>query len=174
MKHIHSHGLLHRDLKPSNVLLDEEHHPHLCDFGSSRSFSNEVTMTGLPPVTLYYAAPELCDEEVCYSEKIDVYSFGMTLYEIVTGNLALRHLNQMQVPVFISRGKRPEIPESVLPFMRELIERCWSQDPCERPSFEEIYDSIRDAGFRLFDDADFGAVSSYGESLCEWERPSEK
>ena len=170
MKYVHSRGLFHRDLKPSNVLLDEEHHPLLCDFGSSRSFSDDVTMTGLPPVTLYYAAPELCDEEVSYNEKIDVYSFGISLYEIVTGKLALRHLNQMQVTAFIVRGKRPKIPESVLPFTRTLIERCWSQDPSERPSFEEIYDYLKNGDFRLFNDVDCLAVRSYGRSLCEWEK----
>ena len=174
MKYVHSRGLFHRDLKPSNVLLDEDHYPHLCDFGSSRTVSDDVTMTGLPPVTIYYAAPELCDEDVTYNEKIDVYSFGMTLYEIVTGKLALRHLNQMQVPAFIIRGKRPEIPKGVLPFTRDLIKACWSQDPSERPSFEEIHNYLKNGDFRLFDDIDRRAVSSYERSLCEWERKSTK
>ena len=169
MRYLHSRGVCHRDLKPSNVLLDENHHPHLCDFGSSRAVVKEVTMTPLPPVTLYYAAPELCAEDVSYNEKIDVYAFGMTLYEIVTGKLALRHLNQMQFPVFISSGKRPEIPESVLPFTRGLIERCWAQDPSQRPSFGEVYNYLMDGDFRLFDDVDCRAVSSYVIDLCYWE-----
>ena len=165
MRYVHSQGLLHRDLKPSNVLLDEHHHAQLCDFGSSRSSSREFTMTGLPPVTLYYAAPELCDEDADYNEKIDVYSFGVMLYEIATGKLALRHLNQLQLPAFISRGKRPEIPSSVVPFTRQLIERCWSQDPCKRPSFKEIYDDLVREDFRLFEDVDFVSVSAYAESV---------
>ena len=169
MRYVHSHGIFHRDLKPSNVLLDENHHPHLCDFGSSRSFSQESTMTGLLPVTHYYAAPELCNEDGDYNEKIDVFSFGMMLYEIVTGNLALRHLNQLQVTAFFSQGKRPDIPSSVLPFTKKLIERCWSQNPSQRPSFNDIYDCLVDGRFRLFSDVDVSAVSAYGKSICDWE-----
>ena len=169
MRYVHSQGMFHRDLKPSNVLLDENHHPHLCDFGSSRKFSDEWTMTGLLPVTHYYAAPELCNEDGNYNEKIDVYSFGMMLYEIVTGNLALRHLNQLQVTGFISHGKRPDIPTSVLPFTKKLIERCWSQNPYQRPSFNDIYDCLVDERFRLFSDVDASAVSAYGKSICDWE-----
>ena len=172
MRYVHSRGILHRDLKPSNVLLDENHHPCLCDFGSSRDFSQESTMTGLPPVTLYYAAPELCNEDGNYNEKIDVYSFGILLYEIVTGKLALRHLNQLKLPVFISQGKRPEIPSSVLPFTRTLIERCWSGDPSERPSFNEIYDYLVGGDFRLFNDVDCLSVSAYSQSVCDLEKTS--
>ena len=172
MRYVHSRGFLHRDLKPSNVLLDEHHHAHLCDFGSSRSSSEEFTMTGLPPVTLYYAAPELCNEDADYNEKLDVYSFGVMLYEIVTGKLALRHLNQLQLPAFIIRGKRPEIPSTVVPFTRQLIERCWSQDPCKRPSFEELYDYLVGEDFRLFEDVDSMSVSAYAQAVCELERTS--
>ena len=170
MRYIHSRKILHRDLKPSNVLIDEKHHPRLCDFGSSRDFSRESTMTGLPPVTLYYAAPELCNEDGDYNEKIDVYSFGVMLYEIVTGKLALRHLNLLKLPVYISSGKRPEIPDSVLPFTRTLIERCWSQDPSERPPFEEIYNYLVEGDFRLFADVNILSISAYGESICDMEK----
>ena len=170
MRYIHSLGLIHRDLKPSNVLVDENHHPQLCDFGSSRSLATEATMTGLPHVTLYYVAPELCDEDVQYDEKVDVYSFGMMLYEIVTGKLALRNLNQIQLPALLSRGRRPEIPTTVIPFTKGLIESCWSQDPAQRPSFGEIYDSLQKVHFRLFEDVDCQSVSQYAQSICRFEK----
>ena len=165
MKYVHSHDIIHRDLKPSNVLLDEEHHPLVCDFGSSRALSIDSTLTQSPQLTFYYAAPEFSDEDVAYDSKVDVYSFGVMLYEIVTGQLALRHLNQYQILPFILRGKRPEIPDNVLPFTRSLITRCWSGDPSERPSFSEIYSELWKHNFRIFEDVDSGAVASYAQSL---------
>ena len=165
MKYVHSLGIIHRDLKPSNVLLDEEHRPLVCDFGSSRVLSGDLTLTQSPQLTLYYAAPEFGDEDVAYDSKVDVYSFGVMLYEIVTGQLALRHLNQYQVLPFILRGKRPVIPDEVLPFTRSLITRCWSGDPSERPSFSEICSELWKHNFRIFEDVDSGAVASYARSL---------
>ena len=165
MMYIHSRGIIHRDLKPSNILLDGHHHPQLCDFGSSRAISMESTLTQAPQVTFYYAAPEFYDEEGQYDSKVDVYSFGIILYEIVTGKFALRHLNQFQIISYISRGKRPEIPGNVLPFTRSLIERCWSSDPSERPSFTDIYTELVDQDFRIFDDVDSKSAASYARSL---------
>ena len=165
MKYVHSLGIIHRDLKPSNVLLDEAHRPLVCDFGSSRALSSDLTLTQSPQLTLYYAAPEFSDEDVAYNSKVDVYSFGVMLYEIVTGQLALRHLNQCQLMPFILRGKRPEIPDKVLPFTRSLIKRCWSGDPSERPSFSDIYSELVEHHFRIFEDVDSGAVASYARSL---------
>ena len=165
MKYIHSRDIINRDLKPSNVLLNEEHHPILCDFGSSRVVSSDASLTQSPQMSVYYAAPEFGDEGANYDNKVDVYSFGMMLYEIVTNQLALRDLNQYQVMQFILRGRRPAIPNSVLPFTRSLITRCWSGDPSERPSFADIYAELVDNEFRILGDVDSGAVASYAQSL---------
>ena len=165
MKYVHSLGIIHRDLKPNNVLLDKAHRPLVCDFGSSRALSSDSMLTQSPQLAFYYAAPEFCGEDVAYDNKVDVYSFGVMLYQIVTGQLALRHLNQYQILPFILRGKRPQIPDKVLPFTRSLITRCWSGDPSERPSFSEIYSELWKHNFRIFEDVDSGAVASYAQSL---------
>ena len=174
MRYIHAQKIVHRDLRLGNVLIDENHHPHICDFGSSLSLCGATTMASSPSAMIYYIPPELCAETVRYDEKMDVYSFGVMLYEIVTGNLALRELNQIQIPVFISQGKRPEIPKSVLPFAKALIERCWAQDPAQRPSFTEIYDDLLKENFLLFADVDAVSACEYAQSICRLEKPGSK
>lgn len=174
MRYIHAQKIVHRDLRLGNVLIDENHHPHICDFGSSLSLCGDTTMASSPSAMIYYIPPELCAENVRYDEKMDVYSFGVMLYEIVTGNLALRELNQVQIPVFISQGKRPEIPKSVLPFAKALIERCWAQDPAQRPSFTEIYDDLLKENFLLFADVDTVSACEYAQSICRLEKPDPK
>ena len=86
------------------------------------------------------------------------------LYEIVTGEFALRHMNPIQLTRYILSGKRPKISK-VVPFLRGLIEACWSNDPEDRPSFSEIYDDLVDQRFRIFRDVDSDAVASYARSL---------
>ena len=168
MRHVHRHGIVHRDLKLSNVLLNEQHHPLICDFGSSRSLVAEsTTLTGAPQVTIYYAAPELSEEDAQYDYKADVYSFGVMLYEIVTGQLAFRHLNSIQVTRFVLSGKRPEIPGNVLPFTRGLIEWCWSGNPSDRPSFDEIFSELQRQKFRIFRNVNSRDVSKYAHSLFD-------
>jgi serine/threonine protein kinase len=71
MKFIHSNKIIHRDLKPTNILVDNEHNIKISDFGTSRLFETDVTMTNAG--TLLYTAPEVSKGH--YDKKIDVYSF---------------------------------------------------------------------------------------------------
>ena len=147
MSFIHSKNIIHRDLKARNVLLDEEHLPRICDFGSSRLVT-EDTMSRTVQFTPFYAAPELFKKSP-YSEKVDVYSFGVLVYEILTGKLAFRSFDPFQLMMhIIVNGKREPIPDSVTPFGKELIEKCWDSEPDNRPSFasisEQLTSNIRD------------------------------
>ena len=161
MSFVHSKGIIHRDLKPANVLLDEHHLPRVCDFGSSRLFSTDSTITTSPNVTPVYEAPELWNRGN-YTGKIDVYSFGVILYELVTGKLAFRNLSQMQLCMHIAvLGKREEIPDTVTPFARDLIEQCWAQDPDARPSFDEICILLKNNLRMLFKDCDFPRLAQF-------------
>jgi serine/threonine protein kinase len=154
MAYVHSTGIIHRDLNPRNVLLDANHLPRICDFGSRRLFGTETTMTAAPAFTPCYGAPELYMEED-YNEQVDVYSFGVMLYELATGTLAFRGLTQYQlVNRLLVQQRREAIPATVTPFARDLIERCWQQDTASRPSFSEICSLLAHKAHTLFPDID--------------------
>jgi serine/threonine protein kinase len=148
MEFIHAKGFIHRDLKPTNILLDDDRNIKTSDFGSSRVYEADVTMRNVG--TPLYMAPEA--SERVYDSKVDVYSFGLILYEIVSGTGVLSSCDprdKMRLFRELQGGNRPEIPESVLPFTRELIEKCWSASATERPSFKEIFESLKEVKLEI-------------------------
>jgi serine/threonine protein kinase len=162
MKYIHSQDFIHRDLKPTNILLDDDHNVKISDFGTSRVYEVDVTMSNVG--TPLYMAPEIDDGH--YDRKIDVYSFGIILYEIITGNGFFSNdgrKNKLFAEMQI--GKRPNIPDSVVPFSRDLITKCWSAEPSGRPEFDEIWISLEKAEFKVLPGIDFRAVKASYESI---------
>jgi serine/threonine protein kinase len=160
MKYIHSQGIMHRDLKPGNILLDENYRIRICDFGTAR-FEGCGTVTSNMVGTLRYMAPEMFEEDPPTS-KVDVFAFGLILYEILVGesvfpkNMAIAPIVRLHV-----RGFRPRIPESVSPIVASVIEKCWSVNPRNRPSFEEIFNELREAQFPFFRDVDSGVIDEF-------------
>ena len=138
MAFLHSRDIVHRDLKPQNVLLDENLLPIIADFGSARSFANvEGGLTGAAG-TSNYMAPEFI-RGADYDEKVDVYSYGMLLYEMLMRETPFGDLEGPQVIcAIVIHNSRPAIPSDAPDDVRELIEECWDNDPKMRPTFEEI------------------------------------
>ena len=117
------------NLNPSKILLDENYYPHLTDFYESKLNNDHFEFC-------LYSDPNLLNNSNL-NEKSDVYSFALIMYEIITNT---RLINQDQsFSKMIKKGQRPSIPENIKKSMNELIERNWSANPIERPSFEEIY-----------------------------------
>ncbi|KAK8883177.1 hypothetical protein M9Y10_045827 [Tritrichomonas musculus] len=148
MNEVHSHGMIHRDLKPQNILLDKQEHVKLSDFGVSCivdvSTQTQSITSGVG--TLKFMAPELLQESTHYDGKVDVYSFGVVVFFILTGG-QLPKINIVETAM----GKKAKIPDSVNNVSRELINKCWSLKPEERPSFSEIIDAIKSSKFKLID-----------------------
>ncbi len=85
LKYIHSANVIHRDLKPSNLLLNANCHLKICDFGLARSFNEQDYMTEYV-VTRWYRAPEIMCSCDAYDYKIDVWSTGCILAELLLRN----------------------------------------------------------------------------------------
>lgn len=169
MAYVHQKKIIHRDLKSENIMLDNDYHPKIADFGFSKIFEegtqNQINQTlgiGSPA----YMAPEFFDNEH-YSNKIDVFSYAIILYEILTLNKPWdKHKNVtiFTLPALIKEGKRPIINENeVSDDYKELIHRCWDQEPDNRPKFIRIVKGFMDYKEKYFDPdlVDYEALEDY-------------
>jgi len=135
LNYLHSNNIIHRDIKTTNIFVNSmTGNILLGDFGSARKFDRSCkTVVGTP----IYMAGEVYSGE--YDEKVDIYSFGLCLIEMITGEIAYKEY--LSVPIFISCiiTKLPNALEKVLDEdARNLILRCIDQKPENRPSATEI------------------------------------
>ncbi|KAI5515054.1 protein kinase protein [Trichomonas vaginalis G3] len=168
MKYLHSLGIIHRDLKSMNILLDDNLLPKLCDFGVARFLSSDEPMTrsaGTPN----WMAPEL-HNDADYGPEVDVYSYGMILYELLTDEIPWKNLDPISVLRKVGVEKqRPRLPQRTDPFLKNLIESCWAEDPKDRPQFKEIYDLFK-TGKVTFPGTNFPDVQTVLDKIKEYEQ----
>ncbi len=131
----HELRLIHRDLKPGNVLIDQHDDVRVTDFGMAQplhaSRGREETIAGTPA----YMSPEQCQGSPL-DGRSDLYSFGVSLYQMLSGNLPYRDLSGDPFTLALSRDRvplaerKPELPQAIC----ELVERCLALQPADRPS----------------------------------------
>ena len=142
-------AIIHRDLKSLNILLDEKgDHAKVCDVGLARlKGSEEQTITGAVG-TFSWMPPEMM-KNLPYTEKVDVYSFGLVVYEIVTGKLPFAGLPPAQVSLRVAvHDERPQFPQLTPRNWKDLIVTCWQTDDKKRPSFIDIIGVLNSQEFR--------------------------
>jgi serine/threonine protein kinase len=135
LDHAHQQGIIHRDLKPGNIMLDEYGNAYLSDFGIARVLGSELTgsmIIGTPS----YMSPEQANG-LPLDGRSDVYSLGVVLFELITGQLPyqaetpmavlLKHINEPMPPVHDFR-------QDVAPEIDVVIQRSTAKDPDERYS----------------------------------------
>jgi len=149
MFYLASCGVIHRDLKPANVLVDSNYSAMISDYGISRAINfagSEGNMT-LGVGTPIYMAPELLKEgNKNYANEVDVYSFGIILWQLLTKK---EPYTDFRGAIFdfvreIVGGMRPVIDKRLDPKLNSLIERCWNGEPKPRPGFNEISKQLGD------------------------------
>ncbi|CBQ70994.1 related to ser/thr protein kinase [Sporisorium reilianum SRZ2] len=142
LNYLHKSGIIHRDIKAANILLTSTGRILLCDFGVAASLaSNSVhskrsTFVGTP----YWMAPEVITEGKTYDQKADVWSLGITIYEMAMGNPPLADVEQMRVIMLIPKSKPPRLPleGDFSPAMRDFVAACLNEEPKERATSEEL------------------------------------
>ncbi|KAK8573320.1 hypothetical protein V6N13_100122 [Hibiscus sabdariffa] len=147
MEYLHSKNIVHFDLKCDNLLVNlmDPQRPicKVADFGLSRVKRNSLVSGGVRG-TLPWMAPELLNGNgTRVSEKVDVFSFGILMWEILTEEepYANMHCGAI-IGGIVKNTLRPPVPEHCDPDWRKLMEQCWSPDPESRPSFTEIVNRL--------------------------------
>ncbi|XP_039012344.1 serine/threonine-protein kinase STY17-like isoform X3 [Hibiscus syriacus] len=142
MNYLHQNNIIHRDLKTANLLMDENQVVKVADFGVARVQAHSGVMTA-ETGTYRWMAPEVIEHKP-YDHKADVFSFGIALWELLTGELPYSLLTPLQAAVgVVQKNLRPTIPKNTHPRLGELLERCWQQDPTQRPNFSEIIEILQ-------------------------------
>ncbi|XP_027121659.1 serine/threonine/tyrosine-protein kinase HT1-like isoform X3 [Coffea arabica] len=158
MEYLHAQGILHRDLKSENLLLDEDMHVKVADFGISCLESQCGSTKGFTG-TYRWMAPEMIKEKH-HTKKVDIYSFGIVLWELLTALIPFDNMTPEQAAFAVcQKNERPPLPSTCPLAFRHLINRCWSPNPNNRPHFEEIVSVLERYAESLEKDPEF--FSSY-------------
>ncbi|WP_052807147.1 protein kinase domain-containing protein [Risungbinella massiliensis] len=131
LSHAHQNGIIHRDVKPLNIMCTSEGKFKLTDFGIARlsQMANSITKTGTVMGSVHYFSPEQAsDQEI--SAASDLYSLGIVLYEMVTGEVPFDAPENLQVayqhldaPVPDPRAKNPELSEEFCQIIFKTLEK---------------------------------------------------
>ncbi|EFA82433.1 filamin/ABP280 repeat-containing protein [Heterostelium album PN500] len=154
MEYLHSLGIIHRDLKSGNLLIDDDWNVRVCDFGLCRIVDPRRMTKGAG--TACYMAVEVLKGSTEYSQKADVFSFGMLLWECFAREIPYHDKQQIEwVNMVLEEAYRLPIPDNCPPELASIIKRCWDSNPDSRPTFTEIHQELTQIRDRMKADGIF-------------------
>lgn len=171
MSYLHHLNIIHRDLKPDNVLLDDDLCPKIADFGLSKVLSSDKK-EDLPSAYKFKGTPIYCSPEILfcsnYTKAGDVYAYAFIVYEIMEIKTPFDNENYFTLLNKIVKRERPQFDSTIPACYRDLIERCWLDNPKDRPSFDEILDDLESNNEFILDDSDENRYLDYIEYINEY------
>ncbi|KAI9146117.1 kinase-like domain-containing protein, partial [Paraphysoderma sedebokerense] len=151
LEYLHSRGVLHLDLKSKNILLDKDYNIKLADFGIAKMKSDNIDsdFSAMMLGSIFWMAPEIINPKKIqnsnpYTEKADVWAYGMILYELLTQKLPFYPIKNFETIVYYLGASTPKLPDFqyILPQfphkLQTVMQSCISVERDERPSMVEI------------------------------------
>uniref|UniRef100_A0A8B9KJV4 Mitogen-activated protein kinase kinase kinase n=1 Tax=Astyanax mexicanus TaxID=7994 RepID=A0A8B9KJV4_ASTMX len=137
MNYLHLHKIIHRDLKSPNVLVTHNDAVKISDFGTSKELSDKSTKMSFAG-TVAWMAPEVIRNEPV-SEKVDIWSFGVVLWELLTGEIPYKDVDSSAIIWGVgSNSLHLPVPSTCPDGFKILMKQTWQGKPRNRPSFRQI------------------------------------
>uniref|UniRef100_A0AAR2K5C4 Mitogen-activated protein kinase kinase kinase 12 n=1 Tax=Pygocentrus nattereri TaxID=42514 RepID=A0AAR2K5C4_PYGNA len=137
MNYLHLHKIIHRDLKSPNMLITHDDLVKISDFGTSKELRDKSTKMSFAG-TVAWMAPEVIRNEPV-SEKVDIWSFGVVLWEMLTGEIPYKDVDSSAIIWGVGNNSlQLPLPESCPDGFKILLKQCWNCKPRNRPSFRQI------------------------------------
>uniref|UniRef100_A0A8C2L1C1 mitogen-activated protein kinase kinase kinase n=1 Tax=Cyprinus carpio TaxID=7962 RepID=A0A8C2L1C1_CYPCA len=137
MNYLHLHKIIHRDLKSPNVLVTQSDNVKISDFGTSKELSDKSTKMSFAG-TVAWMAPEVIRNEPV-SEKVDIWSFGVVLWELLTGEIPYKDVDSSAIIWGVgSNSLHLPVPSTCPDGFKILMKQTWQGKPRNRPSFRQI------------------------------------
>lgn len=144
LQHLHELCIMHRDIRPHNVVLNEDMHAKLIDFGIAKSEEDLIDVErneDIKYLPFRVTALEILTEKEIYSFAADIYSFGLLMWQIATHIEPWQEVNEVETMIEILKSNNKptsKLPPNTPKVIHSLIQRCWSNQKEERPSITQI------------------------------------
>ncbi len=166
LSHAHKRGIVHRDLKPNNILITDEGHVKIIDFGLAKLMEPLVeagsdllrgapeTASGVLVGTLSYMSPEQARGDAI-DHRSDIFSFGTVFCEMLTGSSPFQRAKAVDTLAAILKDPTPRLEESLagrgtfLPELQHIVDRCLAKRPSERYESMEVVASDLSSAIRI-------------------------
>jgi serine/threonine-protein kinase 24/25/MST4 len=137
LQYLAMEGKIHRDIKAANILLARNGQVKLADFGATAQLTDTMTKCSTFVGSPYWMAPEVMTQN-SYDGKADIWSLGVTCFEMATGAPPNANIHPLRVVSIIPRQPPPQLPPSYSAEFRDFISKCLIKDPAERYSIKEL------------------------------------